>query len=97
MNIVSLFCEIDDFFLEYEVSYVSSRCLPSESGCETRGHPRQLHPSEMMTILIAFHQSNSRTFKHFYLKHVCVYWRAEFPSLVSYSRFVHLSGIVSYR
>ena len=88
MQIVSLFCEIDDFFLEYEVSYVSSRCLPSESGCETRGRPRRLHPSEVMTILIAFHQSNYRTFKHFYLKHVCVYWRTAFPHLVSYSRFV---------
>ena len=43
-----------------------------------------------MTILIAFHQSNYRTFKHFYLKHVCVYWHAEFPNLVSYSRFVGL-------
>ena len=43
-----------------------------------------------MTILIAFHQSNYRTFKHFYLKHVCVYYRAEFPNLVSYPRFVQL-------
>ena len=43
-----------------------------------------------MTILIAFHQSNYRTFKHFYLKQVCVYWCAEFPHLVSYSRFVQL-------
>ena len=43
-----------------------------------------------MTILIAFHQSNYRTFKHFYLKHVCVYWCKEFPHLVSYSRFVQL-------
>ena len=41
-----------------------------------------------MTILIAFHQSNYRTFKHFYLKHVCVYWGAAFPHLVSSSRFV---------
>ena len=43
-----------------------------------------------MTILIAFHQSGYRTFKHFYEKHVCVYWCAEFPNLVSYSRFVQL-------
>ena len=43
-----------------------------------------------MTILIAFHQSNYRTFKHFYQKHICVYYRAEFPRLVSYSRFVQL-------
>ena len=27
-----------------------------------------------MTIIIAFHQSGYRTFKHFYEKHVCVYW-----------------------
>ena len=43
-----------------------------------------------MTLLIAFHQSGYRTFKHFYLKHVCVYWCDEFPHLVSYSRFVQL-------
>ena len=89
MSIVSLFCEIDDFFLEYE-AHLSSRCLPSEASAETRGHPRRLHPSEVMTIIIAFQQSNYRTFKHFYLKHVCVYWCAAFPDLVSYSRFVQL-------
>ena len=44
-----------------------------------------------MTLLIAFHQSGYRTFKHFYLRHVCVYWRvSEFPHLVSYTRFVQL-------
>ena len=90
MSIVSLFCEIDDFFLLYEADG-SNPCLANEeTGCKTRGRPRELHPSEVMTILIAFHQSNYRTFKHFYLKHVCVYWRAAFPNLVSYSRFVQL-------
>ena len=43
-----------------------------------------------MTLLIAFHQSGYWTFKHFYEKHVCLYWRAAFPNLVSYSRFVQL-------
>ena len=49
-----------------------------------------------MTILIAFHQGNSRTLKHFYLRHVCLYWGAEFPNLVSYSRFVQLKKEVGY-
>lgn len=89
MSIVSLFCEIDDFFLDYE-KWMAPRCLPAAPPIETRGRPRQLHPSEVMTILIAFHESNYRTFKHFYLKHVCVYWGAAFPHLVSYSRFVQL-------
>ena len=89
MSIVSLFCEIDDFFLDYE-KCKSTQCLREASPIDPRGRPRGLHPSEVMTVLIAFHQSGYRTFKHFYLKHVCVYWRAEFPGLVSYTRFVQL-------
>ena len=89
MSILTLFCPIDDFFLAYE-AFLASRSLQDNKPLETRGHPRSLHPSEVMTILIAFHQSGYRTFKHFYEKHVCVYWCAEFPNLVSYSRFVQL-------
>ena len=90
MNIITLFCEIDDFFLAYE-KWQATQSLPRETTpLETRGRPRRLHPSEVMTLLIAFHESGYRTFKHFYQKHVCVYWCAEFPNLVSYSRFVQL-------
>ena len=89
MNIITLFCEIDDFFLAYE-KWVSTQCIPETTPLETRGRPRGLHPSVVMTLLIAFHQSNYRTFKHFYLKHVCVHWHVEFPHLVSYTRFVQL-------
>ena len=89
MNIITLFCEIDDFFLAYE-KWQATQSLPRATLLETRGRPRRLHPSEVMTLLIAFHESGYRTFKHFYQKHVCVYWCAEFPNLVSYSRFVQL-------
>jgi hypothetical protein len=41
-----------------------------------------------MTILIAFHQNHSRNFKHFYLSQVQQHWRAAFPKLPSYHRFV---------
>jgi hypothetical protein len=44
--------------------------------------------SEIMTILIAFHQSHYRDFKAYYCEHVSVNWRSEFPGLVSYTRFV---------
>jgi hypothetical protein len=43
----------------------------------------------MMTILIAFHASSFRTFKHFYLMLLSRH-RADFPHLVSYQRFVEL-------
>ena len=90
IRIVSLFCEIDDFFLAYK-KYKATHCrFPTARPPETRGCPRQLHPSEVMTLLIAFHKSQYRTFKHFYERHVYVYWRAEFPNLVSYSRFAQL-------
>ena len=81
MNIITLFCEIDDFFLEYE-TWKSTHCLPEATPIETRGRPRQLHPSEVMTLVIAFHQSNYRTFKHFYLRHVC--WVSEPRELFSF-------------
>jgi transposase len=41
-----------------------------------------------MTILIAFHQSHYRDFKAYYCEQVLKSWRAEFPGLVSYTRFV---------
>jgi len=43
-----------------------------------------------MTLLIGFHASHYRNFKHFYQDHVCLYWRAFFPQLVSYNRFVEM-------
>ena len=89
MSIVSLFCEIHDFFMMYE-TYLSPHCLAKKTPSERRGRRRSLHASEVMTLLVAFHESNYRTLKHFYERHVCVYWCAEFPNLVSYSRFVQL-------
>ena len=89
MSIVSLFCEIHDFFMMYETQ-LSTHWLPNQATSETRGRRRKLHASEVMTILIAFHQSNYRTLKHFYQRHVCLYWCSEFPHLVSYTRFVQL-------
>jgi len=49
-----------------------------------------MHPSEMMTILIWFHESHYRTFKAYYTEYVQVHLRREFPTLVSYHRFVEL-------
>lgn len=43
-----------------------------------------------MTILILFQQSGYRTFKGFYTNYVQTQLRAEFPQLVSFTRFVAL-------
>ena len=41
-----------------------------------------------MTILIHFHQSHYRTFKAYYCEYVLPHLQAEFPGLVSYTRFI---------
>lgn len=94
MDILPLFCEIHDFFLAFE-KYQAHRQLPGTRP-EKRGRPRRLHQSEVMTILVHFHQSQYRTFKDYYLKEVCLHLRWAFPNLVSYNRFVALKSEVMF-
>ena len=88
MDSITRFCEIDGFFWAYE-KWIAIDWLP-EAPPETRRGQRHLSPSETMTLLMAFHQSEYRTFKHFYQRHVCIYWDAAFPQRVGYRRFVQL-------
>ena len=90
MNIIPLFCEIDDAFIASEKQRIPPQLPQTPDAPKKRGRPRRLHTSEVMTILVAFHQSQYPTLKHFYQKHVCLYWRWAFPKLVSYNRFVEL-------
>lgn len=89
MFIVSLFCEVYDFFIAYEKCKAAHQ-LPTNQQPETRGRKPVLHASEVMTNLILFHQSDYQTLKAYYNKHVQHYLRWAFPNLVSYNRFVEL-------
>ena len=89
MCIGQLFCDIDDFFIEYE-QQMASKPLPDTETSKKRNRPSKLHKSEVMTILVAFHQSGQSTFRKYYLEHVCKELRWAFPHLVSYSRFLEL-------
>lgn len=53
-----------------------------------RQRPRSLSLSEIITILIAFHQSCYRNFKTYYQAKVQTEWTDAFPDLVSYQRFI---------
>ena len=44
--------------------------------------------AEMITILVLFHSTTFRNFKHFYLFYVCREPKEEFPNQLSYTRFV---------
>jgi len=85
-DLCALFCNIDDFWQTFKTEW--NQHLIS-SGHKKRGPEPELSVSEMMTIVIRFHQSNFRTFKSFY-QYVSMHLRSYFPRLISYSRFVGL-------
>lgn len=90
MSLLELFCEVDDFCQRFE-TWLS----PQQLNRIKPGPKPRLSNSEVMTIVIHFHQAGYRTFKHYYKNHVCIHLATEFPKLVSYNRFVELmSGIV---
>jgi len=85
MDILPLFFEIDEFCQTFEP--VWNKHLLAHI-CKKRNRRRSLALSEVMTIMVLFHQSGYRNLKQFYLEFVCRYLIVEFPGLVSYNRFV---------
>jgi Transposase DDE domain len=87
LQLIAMFCDIDDFCKAFAPVY--HRHL-LQSGQKTRLRQSALTLSEIMTILVYFHCSHYRTFKHYYTDHVVPQLRPYFPTLVSYTRFVEL-------
>src|SRR5215216_1536847 len=87
MSLLELFCHVDDFCQQSELE---KRPNHLGDGATHRERIGELRDSELMTILIHFHQSQYRSFKAFYTQHVQVHLRREFPKLVCYARFVQL-------
>src|SRR4051812_32038087 len=87
MDIVAVFCDIDDFCR----SLLTAKFPALPSGSAPRlSRTNSLSLSEVMTILVWFHASHDRTFKHFYLGLVLAGERGEFPGLPRDTRFVEL-------
>ena len=87
MNILPIFCDIDDFCSLFEPLW--QRRLLAD-GLKHRNKPSALSLSEVMTILVWFHSSGYRDFKTFYTQHVMKHLAGAFPKLTSYNRFVEL-------
>lgn len=86
MSLLNLFCDVDDFCQQYD-QWLAQQQLGS---IRKRGPQGQLCLSEIMTILIHFHQMRYRDFKTYYNGFVRVHLSDAFPKLVSYHRFVEL-------
>ena len=89
MSILELFVSVDEFWQQFEPLW--QRELLAQ-GALRRRRATRLHPSEIMTLIIWFHQSGYRTFKAYYTQEVVAHLQGEFPHLVSYTRFVELMG-----
>ena len=86
MSLLELFIEVDDFCQAFEL-WAAKQQLPGKA---KRGPEPVISSSEVMTIVIHFHQAGYRDFKSYYQKHVREHLQMEFPKLVSYNRFVEL-------
>jgi hypothetical protein len=84
-SLIELFCDVDDFCQSFLPAW---RKQLLSAGEMQRQRERSLSVSEIMTILIHFHQSHYRNFKAYYIEYVLERLRPEFPGLVSYNRFV---------
>jgi hypothetical protein len=87
MSLLELFCDVDDFCLEFEPKW---QVQVLNNGIRRRNRPGGLCLSEIMTILVHFHESRYRDFKSYYTQHVQEHLSREFPGLVSYQRFIEL-------
>jgi IS5 family transposase len=84
-SLEELFCSVDDFCQIFEPQWQKQLL---GHNLQIRKRERSLSLSEIMTILINFHQSCYRNFKIYYLDKVQNQWQSYFPRLVSYNRFV---------
>jgi transposase len=85
MILEELFCRIDDFCKEFMPLWEAELIA---QGIARKTWQCQMSASEIMTILVLFHQQQYRNFKAFFKAHVSIHLRKAFPFLLSYSRFV---------
>lgn len=92
MSLLELFCDVDDYCQAFEHKLAEKMLeIDSQVGGKKKPGPKAgLSGSEVMTLLIHFHQSSYRNFKAYYTEYVWLILRKEFPQLVSYQRFVEL-------
>lgn len=89
--LTTLYCDVDDFWKTFQPEW-NKHLL--ESNKSKRGPDPELSIPEIITIVVLFHQSNYRTFKHFYIHHVQKFLQKDFPKLISYTRFVAIKKTI---
>lgn len=72
-KIIEIFVKVDDFCKELDFAIKKHRL--ETNAYKIRNREASLSDSEIMTILIAFHSGHFTNLKHFYLCHICSYYK----------------------
>jgi hypothetical protein len=83
-KITEIFCLVDEFCQQF-IPFLEKNSIGNKSK-----RPPIMSHSEIISIMIFFHLSGFRCFKHFYIFYVQKHMQAEFPKTVSYNRFTEL-------
>ena len=87
-KVSEIFCMADDFCKFFDAMTTKYTLKPT--GKRKYHRNSTMSKAEVMLIMILFHDSGYRCFKHFYLEKVCKQLRHLFPKVVSYNRIVEL-------
>lgn len=85
-RLYQIFMEVDDFCKGYE-TYLKQHSLPTDAR-RRPGPQAKLSLSEIMTLVIFYHQSGFRCFQYYYEDLVLGELKTYFPQALSYNRFV---------
>lgn len=76
-SLEALFCHVDDFCQAFEAKW-SEKLL--SGAIKSRRRAKSLTLSEIITILLTFHQNHYRNFKHYYQGPCLCLLEGSFPS-----------------
>ena len=86
-KLVELFCDVDDFCKVFIPQWYKQLI---EDGSRQRHRESRMTVSEIMTVIIGFHMSHHRDFKNYYIGFVSLFYKQDFPNLLSYTRFIEV-------
>ena len=95
-KVTEIFCIIDEFCKHFDAEN-AQKVLISTKVTSRRRRSATMSDSEIMTILLLFHFGSYGNFKHYYLSFIKIVLKKEFPTAVSYNRFVELEGRVFFQ